>query len=202
MTAKKKALPASGLNSSSGVGGKGAATHSSDPSTLSASEQQLHVFEQALKQFRAQQFHDAYQLFEQAVKGPVIEVSHNAKTHMTVCSRRMKPPEPRLETLEDHYNYAVERLNARDLASAQRHLAIAMDLSNQEAEEPADYLYYALALHASLSGDVQGTYENLKRAIELDPKNRFAARQDADFAQMAQQSPLQPLLFPEKGSAY
>lgn len=202
MTAKKKALPASELNSSSGARSKGAVAHSSDPSSLSASEQQLLVFEQAVKQFRAQQFNDAYQLFAEAVKGPLIEVSHHAKTHMTVCSRRMKPPEPRLETLEDHYNYAVERLNARDLTLAQRHLAIAVDLSQQKAEGPADYLYYALALHASLSGDIQGTYENLKRAIELDPKNRFAARQDADFAQMAQQPPLQPLLFPEKGSTY
>ena len=38
----------------------------------------------------------------------------------------------------------------------------------------------------------------LKRAIEIQPRNRIAARQDADFAGIANQSPLDRLLYPEK----
>ena len=43
-------------------------------------------------------------------------------------------------------------------------------------------------------------YENLRRAIELEPRNRIIARQDADFAPLANQPPFDALLYPEKKS--
>jgi hypothetical protein len=40
----------------------------------------------------------------------------------------------------------------------------------------------------------------LKRAIELEPRNRLIARQDADFAPLAHQPPFDALIYPEKES--
>ena len=37
-----------------------------------------------------------------------------------------------------------------------------------------------------------------RRAIELEPRNRILARQEADFAHLANQAPFDHLLYPEK----
>jgi len=55
-----------------------------------------------------------------------------------------------------------------------------------------------VALCTGLEGDVDGAHEYLKRAIELEPRNRIAARQDADFALFFDHPHMQQLLFPEK----
>ena len=61
-----------------------------------------------------------------------------------------------------------------------------------------DHIHYALALAQALGGDSPSAHENLKRAIELEPRNRLIARQDADFAPLAHQPPFDALLYPEK----
>ena len=60
----------------------------------------------------------------------------------------------------------------------------------------ADHMYYALAGAQALTGDLSGAHESLKRAIEMEPRNRIAARQDADFAPFANQPPFDALLYP------
>jgi hypothetical protein len=61
-------------------------------------------------------------------------------------------------------------------------------------------MHYALAGALALNGDVNGAHDSLKRAIEMEPRNRLAARQDADFAPLANQPPFDALLYPEKKS--
>jgi hypothetical protein len=50
----------------------------------------------------------------------------------------------------------------------------------------------------ALSGDLDAAYENLRRAIDLDPRNRIIARRDADLAHLADRPPLVALLYPER----
>jgi len=98
-----------------------------------------------------------------------------------------------LNTAEEHYNYAITLINSRDLAMAQKHLRAALDV-----DSTADHVLYALAACQSLGGDLQAGYENLKRAIDLQPHNRLAARQDPDFTAMAGHPGFIRLLYPEK----
>jgi tetratricopeptide (TPR) repeat protein len=160
-------------------------------------ETQLQVFERAAKLFRAQHFREAREIFALAAVGSLREVAHNARLHMIMCDRRLEKPSLNLKTLEDYYNYAVERLNARDLGVARSSLEKAIELTRLDGDR-ADHVYYAMGACHALSGDARGAYENLKRAIEIDPRNRVAARQDPDFAGAAHQQPLQQLLHPEK----
>jgi hypothetical protein len=44
---------------------------------------------------------------------------------------------------------------------------------------------------------MQQARESLKRAIDLDPRNRVRARNDPDFAEFAHQPAIVSLLFPE-----
>ena len=51
-----------------------------------------------------------------------------------------------------------------------------------------------LPLVQAMAGDLAGAHEHLRRAIELEPRNRIMARQDADFAALAGQPQFQALL--------
>jgi tetratricopeptide (TPR) repeat protein len=192
MPVKKKATPANGAKSV-----KIASPSMAQNDAPNESSKQLQLFEQGARQFRAQLYREARETFVKAAEGPQKEVSHNARLHMIMCDRRLNVPVLNLNTLDDHYNYAIERINARDLECARQHLDTAMNLSTRDGVAP-DHLLYALAICASLAGDLRGAYENLKRAIDLDPKNRLAARNDSDFSSVAQQPLVQQLLYPEK----
>jgi tetratricopeptide (TPR) repeat protein len=161
-----------------------------------AAQAQLKGFEQAVRLFHSRKFADARELFVKAAAGPNREMAHNAELHIRMCDSRLQKPVVDLRTAEEHYNYGVAMINARNLADAQQHLEAALKL-----EPRADHVYYALALSKGLAGDVEGAYENLKRAIDLEPRNRIAARQDADFAGIANQPQIHQLLFPDKTGA-
>jgi tetratricopeptide (TPR) repeat protein len=154
-----------------------------------AAQAQLKSFEHAIRLFHAQKFAEARDLFTKAMDGPNREMAHNAQLHIRMCERRLATPSVELKTADDHYNYAVALINSRNLNPAQQHLETALKMDSS-----ADHVHYALALCRGLSGDLQGAYENLRRAIELQPRNRIAARQDADFASFSNFPPIQQLL--------
>lgn len=171
--------------------------HASEASDQVVSESQFQIFDRAMKLFRAQDFRGARELFQKAAEGSLREVAHNARLHVIMCDRRLEKPELQLRSIEDFYNVGVERLNARDYESARRNLQQALEMTRRDGDS-ADHVYYAMAACQVLSGDPRGAYENLKRAIEIEPRNRVAARQDPDFAGTAHQQLLQTLLYPEK----
>jgi len=159
----------------------------------SLAEAQLKTFEQAIHLFNARKFAQARELFAKAAAGPNKEMAHNADLHVRMCDSRLEKPVVQLKTVEELYNFGVAMINTRSLADAQQHLEAALKLAPE-----ADYVYYALALCRGLAGDLDGAHGNLKRAIELEPRNRISARQDADFAGIINQPQIQQLLFPEK----
>jgi tetratricopeptide (TPR) repeat protein len=164
-------------------------------------ETQLQSFDRAVKLFHARQFNEARDLFSKATDGPLREVAHNARLHINMCNRRIEKPDLELRTIDDYYNLGVERLNARDLESARRNLLKAVELTRSDGDS-ADHVYYAMAACQAVSGDWRGAYENLKRAIEIEPRNRVAARQDPDFSGSGQQQLMRGLLHPDKSSPF
>ena len=176
MTVKSKAAVASP------AGGDGEA--------MSASEAQLKRYEEAYRLFRSQSFAQAKAAFERAIEGPQRELTHNARLHVAMCERRMQSGQVDFSTAEEHYNYAIARLNTRDLPVARRHFETALSMAPN-----GDHIFYGLALCCGLSGDYQGCYENLKRAIDLQPKNRLIARQDPDFNTIVQHPVFHQLLY-------
>lgn len=154
---------------------------------------QTHCFDEAMRAFHAGHYSQAMQRFEEAAKGPLREIAHSARLHARMCERRIARPALSLKTPDEHYDYAVTLINQRQLEQAEKHLLLAI------AQSPkGDHLYYALALCRGLGGDLEGAYANLKRAIELQPRNRVTARNDPDFADIGQLPPLGELLYPER----
>jgi len=143
--------------------------------------------------FHQRNYAAALPLFEQAALGPLPEMAHSARLHANMCRRRTTRPEVQLRTAEEHYNYAIALINERNLSQAEKHLVLALAQAPQ-----ADYLFYALALARGLTGDMQAAHSYLRRAIELEPRNRIAARNDPDFTGIARVSPIAELLYPER----
>jgi len=159
------------------------------------SHEQSKSFEQGVRLLQVKDFQRAKECFERAAHGPVREMAHSARLRALMCERRLARREPALETPEEHYNYAVALMNQRRWEEAETHLERAV------AQNPrGDHLYYALALCRGWRGDLEGAYRYMKQAIELQPRNLLVARNDPDFAELSQRSPLAELLSPERTS--
>ena len=192
MTTKKKAaLPAVATNATAKI-----ETASEPPSPTKL---QLIVFDEAVQLFSKQRFAEAKVRFVKAMEGPALHVRDKARSYGQVCDRKSAPRDLHLRTAEDFFNYGVERLNARDIHVAREQFTRAINL-----EPNADHAWYSLAIACGIDGDGDAAYENLKRAIELEPRNRILARQDPEFVSLAQQFPQLRLLFrpPEQDSPF
>jgi tetratricopeptide (TPR) repeat protein len=176
-----------------GLTGRVAAGVSAAAPPLGKGPSQMDSFEEGIRLFHARKFQQARESFLVAARGPDRTVSHRAGLHARICEQRLQSGSPVLNTPEEHYNYAITLINSRDLATAQKHLRAALDV-----DPSADHVLYALAACQSLGGDLQPAYENLKRAIDLQSRNRLAARQDPDFAALAEHPAFIRLLYPDR----
>ena len=61
----------------------------------------------------------------------------------------------------------------------------------------ADFAFYGLAVVDCLTGQVESSLKNLGESIRLNPQNRFQARNDSDFQNMADDPRFTELLYPE-----
>ena len=156
---------------------------------------QLAAFEAASKLFHARQLAEARVLFQQAAEGAERDVAQRAQLHIAMCDRRLQPAAVSFGTAEEYYTYGVALLNARNPAEARTHLEKALAIA-----PGSEHIHYALALAQALAGDLANAQVNLRRAIELEPRNRLIARQDADFAPLAHQAPFRSLLYPDKNA--
>jgi len=154
---------------------------------------QMAAFEAAMKLFHARKLKEARDLFSQATNGPERDVAQRASLHLAMCDRRLQQAAVTLTSAEDYYNYAVALINSRNLAEARSHLDRALQIS-----PASDHIHYAMAVVLTLSGDLPGAHESLRRAIELEPRNRLAARQDSDLAALANSLQYGSLVYPER----
>lgn len=154
------------------------------PDAPSPAKLQLKAYEEAVALFSQRRLPEAHKRFLDAAGGPDAHVADKSRSYAQVCERRTRNAELDLKTAEDHFNYGVERLNERDFDRAMRHFAQALEL-----QPDAEHVYYTRALCCGLAGDGEGACENLKRAIDLEPRNRILARQDPEFTAVLPQLP-------------
>jgi tetratricopeptide (TPR) repeat protein len=188
MTTKKKApMPAAKPMEALSAGkalsaAKGSEAMPPEPPTPSA--RQLKTFEEGVRLFSLRMFSEACDLFREVAKGPAAHIADKARSYLQICERKLARRDVEFRTAEEHFNYGLERLNSRDIEQARFHFSRALRL-----EPDADYILYTLALCCGLAGDGNAACENLKRAIELEPRNRILARQDPEFTALAARVP-------------
>lgn len=163
-----------------------------------AVEQQLRVYEDALRNFQAQRYAKAKPLFEKVLAGPSTEFADRARVHLRITEQRMQPSAPVVpRSPEEHYQQGVAMMNLGRWDEAREHLLKARKLAPK-----ADYIIYAMAALDCLTGEADSAMENLKQAIALRPENRYHARNDEDFAFLQDDPRFTELLYPDReGSA-
>lgn len=172
---------------------KAAAIEASVAQARAALQLQMKQWEQAVQLFTQKKYALAQARFAEAAAGPAANIADKARSYAQICVRKTEGPEVNLQTADDHFNYGVERLNARDIDTARKHLDQALAL-----QPNGEHILFTLALCCGLAGDGAAACDHLKRAITLEPKNRILARQDPEFMALAQQIPaLRTVLAPE-----
>jgi tetratricopeptide (TPR) repeat protein len=161
-----------------------AALEAATTQARAALQSQMKAWEDGVRQFSLKKFSAAQTHFREAAGGPAAHIADKARSYAQICERRMSGPALELKTAEEHFTYGVERLNARDIETARKHLNRALAL-----DPDAEHILFTLALCCGLAGDGNGACENLKRAIAIEPKNKVLARQDPEFLLLAQQLP-------------
>jgi tetratricopeptide (TPR) repeat protein len=159
-----------------------------------AKQQQLKLYEEALKYFQQQKFQRAQQTLERVIEGPSKELGDRAKVHLRICEQRIsRAPAPTPKSAEEHYTQGVALMNLGRWDEAREHLDRA-----HKAAPKADHIVYAMAALDCLTGEADSAMQNLKIAIQLRPENRYHARNDEDFAFLQEDPRFTELLYPER----
>jgi tetratricopeptide (TPR) repeat protein len=163
-------------------------TKPSADSVAASLKQQTDTFNKAAEAFHQRDFKKAKDLFEQAADGPNREMGFSARNHLRMCEQRLAKREVKLETAEDHYTFAVTLMNRQDFSGALPHLEKAVSGAD------ADHYHYALAVAHGQTGNVEKAAHHLRRALDLQPRNRNLALSDNDFAETARHPQIREIL--------
>jgi tetratricopeptide (TPR) repeat protein len=154
--------------------------------------QAVQNYEAGLKAMQTHKFDKAKAALTKVLEGPSKELADRARVHLNTCNQQLGRIANTFRTPEEHYDYAVSLMNSGDYDGSRTHLD---KLLKQYPK--ADYAAYGMAVLDSLTNRVEDCLRNLQHAIKLNPSNRFQARNDSDFAQMADDPRFTELLYPE-----
>jgi len=160
-----------------------------------AEERQAMQYGKAMRHFNSRHFDRALELFKEIIEGPHPTLRHRARVHAKICRQQKQEGKVQLNTAEEYYNYGIKLMNERSLEEAERYLKQALKL-----DPKAGHVHFARAVLGALTGDNERSYESLKRAIELDPRHRYMALNDADLAGVLNDPSIATLLH-EEGNA-
>ncbi len=154
----------------------------------------MRVYEGAVRLFNQRSYRRAKEAFAKVLAGPSRELAERARVHITICEQRLRRAAPvPLRSFEDHYHYAVSQINLGNYEEARAHLEKA-----RKKAPKVEYVCYALASVAALTGEAEDALEYLAQAIKLRPENRYHARNDPDFKLLEDDPRFQELLYPER----
>ena len=145
------------------------------------------LYEQALEALQRRDLTAAAGRFQQVINRfpEERELHARCRLYLQVCERESKPP-PAPETFEEQIFAATLALNAGAQDEALQHLEAAM------TQDPdSDQVQYMLAVARAASGETSTAVSHLKRAIELNPDNRFLARQEPSFEPLQEDAAFQ-----------
>jgi tetratricopeptide (TPR) repeat protein len=159
-----------------------------DPSFTQA----VQNYEAAVKAMQEHKFEKAKGLLEKILAGGNRELMDRARVHLNLCNQQLAGSSTSFKTQEEHFDYAVSLMNSAQFDQARVHIEKIL-----KQNPKADFAYYGMAVVDCLTGQVEASLKNLSEAIRLNPQNRFQARNDSDFQNMADDPRFTELLYPE-----
>jgi tetratricopeptide (TPR) repeat protein len=154
--------------------------------------QAVQNYEAGLKALQAHKYDKAKSHFEKVVAGASPELADRAQVHLTSCNQQMTRAATNFKTAEEHFDYAVSLMNMGDYVTARE------NFDALTAKYPKlDFIWYGVGALNCLTGRFPEAIANLSEAIRLNPANRFQARNDSDFRNLADDPRFTELLYPD-----
>jgi len=154
--------------------------------------QAVQNYEVAVKAMQEHKFEKAKGLLEKILAAGNRELMDRARVHLNLCNQQLAGGATTFKTHEEHFDYAVSLLNGGQFDQARTHMEKIL-----KSNPKADFAYYGMAVVDCLTGQVESSLKNLGESIRLNPQNRFQARNDSDFQNMADDPRFTELLYPE-----
>lgn len=146
----------------------------------------------ALQLLQQGKFDKAQAAFEKLLLTAPLELVDRCRVYIITCQRQLGSSKLTFHTPEEHYDYAISKLNTGYYEEAREQFEGILN-----GHPNADYAFYGMAILHAITGRAQDCLDNLSRAIELNPKNRLQARSDNDFQSMVDDPRFTELLYPE-----
>jgi tetratricopeptide (TPR) repeat protein len=154
--------------------------------------QAVQNYEVALRAMQEHKYEKAKALLEKIITGAQMALIDRARVHLNLCNQQLASSATTFKTHEEHFDYAVSLMNAGQFDQARTHMEKIL-----KGNAKADFAYYGMAVVDCLTGQVESSLKHLSEAIRLNPHNRFQARNDSDFQNMADDPRFTELLYPE-----
>jgi tetratricopeptide (TPR) repeat protein len=154
--------------------------------------QAVENYQAGLKAMQEHKFDKAKSLFQKVMASGPRELVDRTAVHLNTCNQRMARSTTSFKTPEEHYDYAVSLMNIGDYVGAREHLDKILKQNSK-----ADYAVYGLSVLNCLTGHFEDSLKGLAEAIRLNPGNRFQARNDSDFQNLADDPRFTELIYPE-----
>ena len=154
--------------------------------------QAVENYQAGLKAMQERKFDRAKALFLKVSASGSKELADRAAVHLSTCNQNLAKAQTVFKTPEEHYDYAVSLMNIGDYVSAREHLEKIV-----KQNPHADYGFYGLAVLDCLTGHFESSLKGLHEAIRLNPNNRYQARNDSDFQNLADDPRFTELIYPE-----
>jgi tetratricopeptide (TPR) repeat protein len=154
--------------------------------------QAVENYQAGLKAMQEHKFDKAKGLLQKVVASGPRELADRAAVHLSSCNQRMARNATSFKTPEEHYDYAVSLMNVGDYVGAREHLEKIL-----KQNPKVDYAVYGLSVLDCLTGHYEDSLKGLAEAIRLNAGNRFQARNDSDFQNLADDPRFTELIYPE-----
>ncbi len=154
--------------------------------------QAVQNYEAGLKALQAHKYDKAKGYFEKVMTGPSPELADRASVHLNTCNQQMTRVSTNFKTPEEQFDYAVSVMNMGDYVTARENF----DALSKKSPK-LDFIWYGMAALNCLTGRFPEAITNLGEAIRLNPANRYQARNDSDFRNLADDPRFTELLYPD-----
>lgn len=154
--------------------------------------QAVQNYEAGLKAMQAHKYDRAKACFEKVVSGPSPELADRASVHLNSCNQQLSRAVNTFKTPEEQFDYAVSLMNMGDYVSARENF----EALTKNAPK-LDFVWYGMATLNCLTGHFPEAISSLHQAIRLNPANRYQARNDGDFKNLADDPRFTELLYPD-----
>ena len=162
------------------------------PARDDARAQAIAGYEAAMALVHQGKFPKAKEAFIKMLVAAPPDIAERIRMNINLCLLQVSKGSTSFLSHEEQYDCAISLMNVGNYADAREHFRKIL-----EDHPEARYVYYGMAVLASMTGESSLCLSHLAEAIRHDPKHRIQARADSDFQNMADDPRFTELLYPE-----